>query len=348
MLRPGQLALLGGVTMLTSLVGVAVFAAWAGRAQILDIPNARSLHRRPTPRGAGLVIMGLTLMGAWICEVAFSPSAAWRPRLAYTVAAVLIAGVSWCDDVVGVGVGVRLLVHGVCAAITLWGLGYWRTMTLPIVGELSLGWIGVPLTFLWIVGLVNAVNFMDGIDGITAGQVIIATSTWGAVGWLIGAGQVIVLSVLLAGSSLGFLVHNWPPARVFMGDVGSAFLGYSPWFLPLLLAPIPAWTAVTAVLVVWPFVVDAVFTFFRRLRRGENVLEAHRSHLYQRLVLAGFAQRSVTLLYIALAVISGVLALAWSADAPRRDQAVVVGALLICVTLWSIVWKRERWAAAQH
>jgi len=348
MLRATQLAVLGGVTLLTSLLGVAVFAAWAGRARVLDIPNARSLHRQPTPRGAGLVIVGLTLLGVWICEVALSPSAAWLPLLAYTVAAVLIAGVSWCDDVIGVAVGVRLLVHGVGATITLWGLGYWRTMTLPLVGEVGLGWIGVPLTFFWIVGLVNAINFMDGIDGITAGQVIVATLTWVVVGLLIGAGHVTVLSVLLAASSLGFLAHNWPPARVFMGDVGSAFLGYSLSILPLLMAPIPAWSAVTAVLAVWPFVVDAVFTFLRRLSRGENVLQAHRSHLYQRLVLAGFAQRSVTLLYIALAVVSGILALAWSAGALRRDQSVVVGALLICVTLWSIVWKQERWAAARH
>src|SRR5207245_1257216 len=173
---------------------------------------------------------------------------------------------------------------GIAAAITLWGLGYWRIVALPVFGELSLGWIGVPLTFFWIVGLINAINFMDGIDGITGGQAVVATSAWTVVGWLMR----------------------------------------EPTVSTLIITPIPTWSAVTAALVVWPFVFDTGFTFLRRLCRAENVFAAHRSHLYQRLVAAGYAQRSVTLLYIGLAVTSGVLALAWSRDAALRDQRVIL------------------------
>lgn len=348
MLNTLQAITFGGATLLLSYIGVALFTVWAERARVLDIPNARSLHRRPMPRGAGLVIVGLTLLGAWVHQALFVPARPWLPLLVYTAAGLLIAGVSWRDDISGVPVGLRLTVHGIAAAITLWGLGYWRIVALPVFGELSLGWIGVPLTFFWIVGLINAINFMDGIDGITGGQAVVATSAWTVVGWLMREPTVSTLSILLASSSLGFLVHNWPPGRVFMGDVGSAFLGYSLSVLPLFITPIPTWSAVTAALVVWPFVFDTGFTFLRRLCRAENVFAAHRSHLYQRLVAAGYAQRSVTLLYIGLAVTSGVLALAWSRDAALRDQTVILGCLLICVTLRSIVWQQERWWAARR
>jgi UDP-N-acetylmuramyl pentapeptide phosphotransferase/UDP-N-acetylglucosamine-1-phosphate transferase len=228
------------------------------------------------------------------------------------------------------------------------GLGYWRIVVLPVIGEVSLGSVGIPVTFLWIVGLINATNFMDGIDGITGAQAIIATSSWAVVGWLMRDQTVTTLSILLASSSLGFLVHNWPPARVFMGDVGSAFLGYSLSVLPLLIAPAPTWSAMTAILLVWPFLFDTGFTFLRRLSRAENVFAAHRSHLYQRLIAAGYAHRPVTLLYIGLAVMSGLLALAWSCGIALRDGTVILGSLLISGILWSLVWQGERrWTGRQ-
>src|SRR5262245_32827254 len=101
------------------------FTAWAKRASLLDVPNSRSLHRRPIPRGAGLVIVALTLLGALAYHALAAPAQPWRPLLVYSVAGLLIAGVSWCDDIWSVPVGLRLTVHAFGAAITLWGLGYW-------------------------------------------------------------------------------------------------------------------------------------------------------------------------------------------------------------------------------
>lgn len=331
--------------MFLSYVGVGFFATWAEREKILDIPNTRSTHLRPTPRGAGLVIVGLTLLGLWVHHTLATPERPWRPLAAFTVAGLLIAIVSWCDDVSRIPAVVRLATHGIGAGIVLLGLGYWRAIELPVVGELELGWFGIPITFLWIVGLINAINFMDGIDGIAGGHAAIAASTWAVVGWLSGEPILVVLGVLLASSSLGFLGHNRPPARVFMGDTGSAFLGYSLSVLPLFITAMPPWSIVTAALMVWPFVFDSGFTLWRRISHGENILAAHRSHLYQRLVLAGWAHRSVTLLYIGMALISSLLALAWSRDSALRDQMVIVGSLFVSVILWSIVRRQERrWA----
>jgi UDP-N-acetylmuramyl pentapeptide phosphotransferase/UDP-N-acetylglucosamine-1-phosphate transferase len=168
---------------------------------------------------------------------------------------------------------------------------------------------------IWIVGLTNAYNFMDGSDGIAGAQALVAGASWACLGWLAGLPTLAGLGLLLAGGSLGFLLHNWPPARIFMGDVGSAFLGYSFAILPLLALAgqrsLAAASPVLGLLPVWPFVFDASFTFLRRLRHGENVFAAHRTHLFQRLLIAGFSHRFVLLLYGSLATVGGVAAVFW-------------------------------------
>ena len=140
-----------------------------------------------------------------------------------------------------------------------------------------------------------------------------------------------VLGAALAGGALGFLVHNWAPARIFMGDVGAAFLGFSFAAIPVLGATLGEGAAaarwpVAGALLVWPFVFDTALTLVRRWRRGENVLEAHRSHLYQRLVQAGWTHARVSVLYGALALGGAALALGWVQDA-RWAPLVVLGPL---------------------
>jgi SAM-dependent methyltransferase len=198
------------------------------------------------------------------------------------------------------------------------------------------------LTLLWIVGLTNAYNFMDGIDGIAGCQAAIAGMGWCALGGWSGLPLVTVLGLLLAASSLGFLIHNWPPAKIFMGDVGSTFLGYSLAVLPILAAQSDPRLAVAGVLLVWPSVFDASFTFLRRLRRGENVFAAHRSHLYQRLVITGLSHRWVSSLYGALALIGLALACAWTLRLPGGAPAVALILPLLCLSLWLFVVQRER------
>ena len=327
--------------------GIAAFAAaaglagavrsWAARRRILDVPNERSSHTVPTPRVGGLAIVGVTVIGIGIAGalgvLAIESSLAWA-----VTGSILVAGVSFLDDIGELIPPVRLAAHVAAAlpvVIVCKGL---PAAVIPGVGTVRLGWAGAVLAVVWVVGLTNAFNFMDGIDGIAGGQALVAGLGWAA---LAGAPAVRFAGVMLAASSAGFLVHNWAPARLFMGDVGSAFLGYWLAVLPLVAARGDGRSLVLGAVFVWPFVFDTTFTLLRRLRRRENVFAAHRSHLYQRLVIAGWPHRSVSGLYLALAVLGVASAGAWRAG---RVAAWVVAAAIgaAAAGLWALVVWRER------
>ena len=330
--------------------GVGYFRRWAERRQILDLPNERSSHTLPTPRGGGLVVVVVTLLFASVCA-AIENGAAGRTFLVYSAGAVLIASVSWLDDLHPIPRWVRLAVHAAASAVTVAGITYWSALTLPFFGAVQLGGWGALMTALWVVGLTNAYNFMDGIDGIAGGQALVAGLAW----WFMCKGSFFpldCLSLLVAAASLGFLIHNWPPASIFMGDVGSAFIGYTLAVFPLMYESLSAdvdkgESLVMGVLFVWPFVFDTAFTFLRRLFRRENVFEAHRSHLYQRLVISGWSHRRVTILYIGLALVGGLLAAMWPLRAAAGDLTCFAPVSLLAALLWILVNVAERQAESR-
>lgn len=338
LLYMGTLAL---TAVVVSYLGVAIIRRWAGRARMLDMPNERSSHTRPTPRGGGLAIVSVVLALAWFAAPG-PASFSLRPIIALALGALLIAGVSWLDDMHPVPFGVRLLVHAVGACVAMAGIGIIREIGMPFGMALPLGWLGFPLALVWIVGLTNAYNFMDGIDGIAGGQAVVAGVGWAVLGWIGGQPLVGGMGLLIAAASLGFLGHNWPPARIFMGDVGSAFLGFAFAALTVLASQSDPVFSLAGIALVWPFVFDAVFTFFRRLGRGEKVWAAHRSHLYQRLVISGLSHGRVSGLYIGLALLGVVWAVAmvqgWSYMAATMSIIILVAAS----SLWAWTCLRER------
>lgn len=342
--------------LLLSIGGVIAGLAWLAlfplrryldRRQAIDIPNERSSHTRPTIRGGGLVIVVLTLAGTLpiVLLRAFNSSGT---GVVFVGGAALIAAVSWIDDLRSLSNRVRFAAHSLAAIVVIAGFGYWEIVQLPAIGAVHLGWFGAIVTFVWIVGLTNAYNFMDGIDGIAGSQAVVAGIGWSLLGMALDQPFTAILAVLLAASSVGFLGHNWPPAKVFMGDVGSAFLGYSFATAPLILGaysaaqPGTARLAVAAVLIVWPFVFDTVLTFLRRWRNGENVFAAHRSHLYQRLVIAGWQHQTVTLLYAGLAMLGVVLAYLFVTTTGFVTWLIVLGLPLCAGGLYGLVVQQER------
>lgn len=300
---------------LLSYYGVEWFRRWSLRRQLFDVPNERSSHTTPTPLGGGVIVVLISLTAYTLYAVFIAGNFAW----AYVLGAVLIAFVSWLDDLYTVSIVWRFLVHAFAAFLVINYVGYFDESYVPFFQAAKIGEIaGLTITFLWIVWLTNAYNFMDGIDGIAGMQAVTAGIGWLLVGNLLGSDSVEFYGGVLAFSSLGFLVQNWQPARIFMGDVGSAFLGFSFAVLPLLAGrEIGAasenrrFLSFAAVTLVWLFIFDTVYTFFRRAANAEKVWEAHREHLYQKFVAAGFSHRLTAGLYGLISILTVVVTTLW-------------------------------------
>ncbi len=344
------ISVLAGVLSYT---GVGLFRNWAMKRRILDVPNARSSHVAPVPRGAGIVPAFLALTAIWLIHAVVGPWNHWPGLLCYTLGVLLIGAASWMDDLRTLPNSLKFAAQSLGAVCAILGFGQLQTLNLPHLGTAHLGWAGGLITFLWIVGVTNAYNFMDGIDGIAAGQAIVAGLGWAAIGLINGHPAVGALGALVAAGSLGFLCHNWPPAHIFMGDVGSAFLGYTFAVLPLMLTAGSVGTSSTAalmwaILLVWPFLFDTTYTLMRRLFTGENILMAHRSHLYQRLVAAGHTHGFVTILYVLLAIAGALVAQIWSTTALTENITYVAVIPFLAIVLLVLVWESERRHAVQQ
>lgn len=326
--------------LITSVALVAAAQHLAQRRLLLDHPNARSLHVQPTPRGGGIGIaipICFAIGGVGVVVPETRGAATWLAGVG-----LLVAAVGLVDDVRSLPAVTRLVAHVSAGALVVWGIGTWPTFLWPGLWHVDLGWAAVPFTVLLIVGLINAYNFMDGVDGIAGTQGVVAGLGWMGAGYAIEDPLLAVAGAVIAVASLGFLFFNWSPASVFMGDVGSSFLGFVLAALAVLVAPRSPAIATAGILFVWPFVFDTTFTFMRRARRRENLLSAHRSHLYQRLVLTGVSHRTVALLYGGLATIGVAVSIAVAREA---RVASVAGALLIgalAAGLWLAVIWRER------
>ena len=338
------LVVLGATGLVLSYVWVGRIRVWAERHRMLDIPNERSSHTVPVARGGGLAIVAVSLTGlvlSWYWISTWS-----RPVLTYVIGAILVFTVSWLDDLRPLSNRVRFAVHAASAILVVTCCGRLDAITVPFLGRIDLGMAGFLVAFLWIVGLTNAYNFMDGIDGIAGGQAVVGGVGWAILGWMLNIPLVSALGALLATTSLGFLFHNWPPARIFMGDAGSAFLGYSFACLAIISLEKNSTMALAGVLIVWPFVFDTTFTFFRRLINRENVFAAHRSHLYQRLVISGLSHQTVTLLYAGLDILGVLLALLVVLRKPWADLIVVTALLVTSFGLWGFTVMRENLSQA--
>lgn len=260
---------------------------------LIDIPNERSLHQQPTPLSGGiamLVAFALTSVIAgtvypeneyiiWICVSVFS-----------------VAAISLLDDYRTVSAKYRLLVHFLAATFLLFQTDLWLTQLsfANLHFELSAFW-QITLSLLFVIWMINLYNFMDGMDGFAGGMAVIGFGSFAILGWFANDMLFMSLNLLIASAATGFLVFNFPPARIFMGDVGSSSLG-------LLAATFSLWGNQTGIFPLWvaillfsPFIVDATVTLLRRAWRGEKVWQAHRTHYYQRLVQLGWGHKRTVL-----------------------------------------------------
>ncbi|WP_248919163.1 MraY family glycosyltransferase [Pseudomonas entomophila] len=245
---------------------------------IIDVPNARSSHTVPTPRGGGVAIV-LTFLAS-VPVLASQALLDWSLAWALLGAGSGIAILGFLDDHGHIAARWRLLGHFTGAAWVL----FWLGGLPPLQGfghELALGWVGHVLALFYLVWLLNLYNFMDGIDGLASIEAICACLGGALLYWLSGHGSEAWGAIALACAVAGFLIWNFPPARIFMGDAGSGFLGIALGILSLQAAWVDSSLFAAWLILLGVFVVDATVTLVRRLLRGEKVYEAHRSHGYQ-------------------------------------------------------------------
>lgn len=329
-----------------ALIATFVLSRTGGRLQILDRPNERSLHTMPIPRTGGLAI--------WLgCGLGMSTSAFLEGMSAVLpwigAAALLVGWVSFIDDRSPLPARTRLLAQLFAASLLLAGGLSPNAIDWP-GGELALqsGWAWL-VGLLFVVWVCNLYNFMDGIDGFAGGMAVFGFGTLGVLAYLGGDVVFATLCWVIAAAAAGFLVWNFPPARIFMGDTGSSTLG-------LLVAAMSLWGDRQGLFPLWiaalvfsPFIVDATLTLIRRTAQGKRIWEAHRSHYYQRLVRSGWSHRRTTLWsYVLMSLCSAAALLAADAE-PASQWCVIGGALLLYVAVVVAVHAREhRMAVAER
>lgn len=293
--------------------------------KILDHPNSRSLHTKPVPRTGGVGLM-LGILVSWTLLPTVLPLPVW-------LGIVLLVAMSLADDISTLPVWQRLLAHGVAAI--------WLSTTLLPEAH---GWMLVIVVAFAIAWVTNLYNFMDGSDGLAGGMTLIGFGCYGLAAWLAGDETFSMLNFCIAAAAAAFLLFNFHPARIFMGDTGSIPLGFLAAVLGIIGWINGSWPLWLPLLVFSPFIADATATLAKRGVRGERIWQAHREHYYQRLVRSGFGHRNTALLGYVLMLAASASAV-WAA---KQDTIIQLGtgvawsvAYLLMMFAFDRYWRRR-------
>jgi UDP-N-acetylmuramyl pentapeptide phosphotransferase/UDP-N-acetylglucosamine-1-phosphate transferase len=295
------------------------------RAGPLDEPNSRSLHRRPIPRTGGLAIV-LAVVAGWLAP---------GPQVAVPVmlAVLALAALSFVDDVRSLPAALRLAAHLATAALLVALLDPGLPLLLAIAAVLAIAW------------MINLYNFMDGSDGLAGGMAVIGFFVYGSAAWLAGDAGFAAANWTVSAAAAGFLVFNFHPARIFMGDSGSVPLGLLAGVLGMSGWSSGYWPLWFPILVFSPFVVDASVTLVRRAWQREAVWQAHRDHYYQRLVRLGWGHRATALAEYAVMIACGAAAL-YGLRLTGQGQRAVIGlaalAYMFAMLAIDAAWRGRR------
>jgi Fuc2NAc and GlcNAc transferase len=284
------------------------YLKYAKENHITDIPTKRSSHDVPKPRGGGIGFVIVTILGS-IAYLLYETHLFSVGIITFLIALIIVAIFGWFDDKNSLSIPVRFSVQVIAALTILIFLSDFDAFYVPGVYKIPLGIFGFLVGIIWLTGTTNIYNFMDGVDGIASVQAIFAGIGWIFWGWYLEIPFIIVMNLILVCSVGSFLMYNWQPAKIFMGDVGSVFLGFYFATLPFLAVYLSdslniGFTIWISALLLWPFLYDGSFTLIRRAVKKKNVFKPHRTHLYQRLNRMGWSHKKVTYLYSAFCLIS--------------------------------------------
>lgn len=309
-----------------------------------DIPTERSSHTRPTARGGGLGIVLAWLLGLWF--LSFNGVAFWDMYViwwAFSFMCLLMGAIGFCDDVRPMSAISRLMLQFLVAAFFL-GLGSTiHIVSLPYVGYVSLGFLAIPLSFFWLVGLVNAFNFFDGLNGLCGGTSFIGSLFLALIAWHHGDFFLLEVSVFFAAACLGFLVLNFPKPFVFLGDGGAYFFGAFWGGLTLIYSypasEVPFWTF--PLLFFLPLC-DVSLTIVRRYLKQKPIFTPHREYHMLLLRQLGWSHHKITLLYWGFGFIQGVLAYYIQEGTPDTHLFYFLPLIIVAALFFPWVLKKAR------
>ncbi|MEX1013540.1 MAG: glycosyltransferase family 4 protein [Candidatus Paceibacterota bacterium] len=315
------------------------FIKYARVKRITDIPSERSSHIRPTPRGGGVGFVGFLFISFSAYLLIFGTQLGIEFSI-FLIALLLISILGWFDDRNNLSRRTRFGVQLVASLLVLIFIQNLNHISIPTFGTYSLGILGFIVGIVWITGVTNIYNFMDGVDGLSSVQAISATAGWCIFFYMYQLQDLFVLNLFVSAGVIGFLLLNWSPARIFMGDVGSLFLGFLFGVMPLIAGAysdqIDSGEALWFLaILLWPFLFDGAFTIIRRFLKRENIFEAHRSHLYQRLNIIGWSHKKISSLYALFAIFSLIVGLYYILGS-ELERIVVITLLIVASFIFSL------------
>ncbi|UXS67476.1 undecaprenyl/decaprenyl-phosphate alpha-N-acetylglucosaminyl 1-phosphate transferase [Staphylococcus chromogenes] len=316
-------------SMIVSLILTPIVIAVSKKLDIVDQPNFRKIHTKPISMLGGSAILLSFFIGIWL------GAPIEREIKPLLLGAIVIYLVGLIDDLYDLKPVLKLIGQIIAASIVVvYGVTI-DFISIPIGPTIHFGWLSIPITIFWIVAITNAINLIDGLDGLAAGVSTIALVTIAFIAILQGNIFIIMICSVLIGSLLGFLVFNFHPAKIFLGDSGALLLGFIIGFLSLL-----GFKNITFISLFFPIVIlavpfiDTLFAMIRRVKRGQHIMQADKSHLHHKLLDLGYTHRQTVILIYAMAIMFSVVSVILYLSQP---WGVFLTVLLIIITIELIV-----------
>lgn len=295
------------VCFVTTIVLTPVIKLLAMKIGATDQPNVRKIHSSPMPRLGGLAIFISYLIGFFL----LMPEAPYKYPILIGSTIIVITG--FLDDLLELSAKWKLAGQMIAALVVILNGVDVEFVNLPFGGKLEFGYLAIPLSIVWIVGITNAINLIDGLDGLAAGVSVIALITISGMAVIIGDAFVVSIGYILIGSTLGFLLYNFHPAKIFLGDTGALFLGFMISVLSLL-----GFKNVTVISFIVPVIIlgvpisDTFFAIIRRMINRQPISAPDKSHLHHCLLKLGFSHRRTVLAIYGISAIFGLVAVIFS------------------------------------
>lgn len=295
--------------------------------KFIDIPDFRKIHKNPTPRLGGLAIYFGFLIGLLYLQ----PHSEHMPAIIIGSAIIVITGA--LDDKYSIRPILKLTGQTSGAALLVFSGLIIDRVTLPFIGMIDLGFFGIILTLLWIVGITNAINLIDGLDGLATGVSTIALLSMFFMAIMQGQVVAAYLSIVLVGSNLGFLYHNFYPAKIYMGDTGSNLLGYMVAVISIigLFKNIALFSFVIPIVILAVPIFDTLFAIVRRAATKQRIMAPDNKHIHYQLLNVGFSHRQSVLIMYAFSLVFGVLAII-------STQASIITTLIITLFILALLY----------